>query len=174
MKRIAAIDERAFMWIASHHRTQPGRRLPKLFHSISKSADGHLYPVLLALMFFVDNTHGLLLFYTALVAYTLELPLYLMLRHIFKRPRPCNLIMYLEAFVVPGDKFSLPSGHTAAAFLMATIVGYLYPITIIPGFIWASAVGLSRIVLRVHFPIDVILGASLGATIALITIKVLE
>ncbi|MFT6267491.1 MAG: undecaprenyl-diphosphatase [Alphaproteobacteria bacterium] len=174
MKRIAAIDERAFIWIASHHSTQPGELLPRLFHWISKSADGHLYPVLLALMFFVDDTHGLLLLYTALMAYTLEVPLYLILKHIFKRPRPCDFIMHLEAFIVPGDKFSLPSGHTAAAFLMATIVCYFYPIAIIPSFIWASAVGLSRVVLRVHFPIDVMLGASLGVTVALVTIKVLE
>jgi len=174
MKRIAAIDERAFTWIVSHRNTQPGRPLPNIFRWVSKSADGHLYPVLLALMFFIDDTQGYVLLYTALMAYSFEVPLYLFLKHAFKRPRPCDFIMHLDAFLTPSDKFSLPSGHTAAAFLMVTIVSYFYPIALLPGMLWASAVGLSRIVLRVHFPIDVIIGAALGVSVATLTLLVLS
>jgi undecaprenyl-diphosphatase len=174
VKRIAILDERAFRLIISHPSTQHGKRLPKVMRWISKSADGHLYPVLLTFMFFIDDTHGYLLFYTALMAYSFEVPLYLFLKQLFKRPRPCDLLSNIDAFIVPADKFSLPSGHTAAAFLMATIVGYFYPLALIPAVIWASLVGMSRIVLRVHFPIDIIIGASLGFSVALISIKVLE
>ena len=172
MRRIAKIDEKAFTWIVSHHATQIGKLLPTSLKWVSKSADGHFYPVLLALMFFVDTTHGQLLLYTALLAYSFEVPLYLFLKHIFKRPRPCDFIEHLDSFIEPADKFSLPSGHTAAAFLMATIISSFYPVVIIPAFIWAFLVGMSRIVLRVHFPIDVILGALLGIASALSTLWV--
>jgi undecaprenyl-diphosphatase len=173
MKRIAAIDERAFTWFVSHHSTQPGKHLPNIFKWVSKSADGHLYPVLLALMFYADETHGSIFLYTALMAYSFEVPLYLFLKQLFKRPRPSDFIKHLDTFVEPADKFSLPSGHTAAAFLMATIVSYFYPLALIPVIIWASSVGLSRIVLRVHFPIDVMIGAVLGISVALLSIKAL-
>lgn len=174
VKRVARIDEKAFTWVVSHKSAQPGRLLPKLFRWISKTADGHLYPVILLTMFVLDDTHGAILVYTALMAYAFEVPLYLFMKTMFKRPRPCDFLLNLDAFIVPADKFSLPSGHTAAAFLMATIIGTFYPVALVPAMLWASMVGLSRIVLRVHFPLDVIIGAALGISVALSCIQVLD
>ena len=56
---------------------------------------------------------------------------------------------------------------------MVTIISLFYPIALIPGLIWALMVGISRVVLRVHFPLDVIIGAILGTSVALISFKVL-
>lgn len=130
--------------------------------------------MLLLAMFWLDNTYGYLLLYTAFVAYALELPLYIFLKKWFKRPRPCDFLLNLEAFVQPVDKFSLPSGHTAAAFLMATLVSYFYPVAMPFIFTWASLVGLSRVVLRVHYPMDVVAGAMLGTAVSLLSIQVLH
>lgn len=174
MEKIIRFDERAFKWIASLHCTQPGTRLPKLFKWISKSADGHLYPVLLLAMYIFDNTYGYLLLYTAVMAYAFELPIYLFLKQWFKRPRPKDLIRNLDTFVVPLDKFSLPSGHTTAAFLMASLISFFYPSFSIAAFTWASMVGMSRVVLRVHYPMDVVLGACLGVSVSLFSIQVLH
>jgi undecaprenyl-diphosphatase len=60
------------------------------------------------------------------------------------------------------DEFSFPSGHTAAAFLMATILGAFYPVMVAPGFIIATFVGVSRIYNGVHFPADVVVGSVIG------------
>ena len=174
MKQITELDERAFMWIVSHQYTQLGKKLPNIFRLISKTADGYLYPFILLGMFLVDDTYGYLLVYTAFMAYALEVPIYLLLKHVFKRPRPCDIKFKLHTFVVPADKFSLPSGHTAAAFLMATLVSFYYPEIAIFAFIWATAVGISRIVLRVHYPSDVLIGAALGVSISLLSIGTLH
>jgi PAP2 superfamily len=64
---------------------------------------------------------------------------------------------------------SFPSGHTIAAFSLATVFADRYP-----GHRWnawvayglASAVGFSRISLQSHHPSDVLAGAALGYTIA--------
>lgn len=174
MKRLTQLDERAFIWIVSHQYTQFGRKLPTWFRYISKSADGHLYPIVLLGLFYLDNNYGYLLIYTAIMAYALEVPIYLLLKHFFKRPRPCDLKFRIDTFIVPADKFSLPSGHTAAAFLMATLISFYYPSLAAFAFVWASLVGMSRIVLRVHYPSDVIIGACLGVCISALSIGVLH
>jgi membrane-associated phospholipid phosphatase len=64
---------------------------------------------------------------------------------------------------------SFPSGHTIAAFSIATVFAKRYPKP--RWFPWvayglAATVGFSRVSLQSHFPSDVFLGAVLGYTIA--------
>ncbi|MEG3765891.1 phosphatase PAP2 family protein, partial [Alteromonas sp. 14N.309.X.WAT.G.H12] len=94
---------------------------------LSKTGDGYLYFCIGLLLWVFEPQYGELFLYTALMAYALELPLYVVLKKMFKRPRPCDLLAGFTAHVTPSDKFSLPSGHTAAAFLMASIVSHFYP-----------------------------------------------
>jgi undecaprenyl-diphosphatase len=72
--------------------------------------------------------------------------------------------------IIPSDQFSFPSGHTSAAFVMATLIGYFFPLLILPAFAWAFLVGLSRIFLGVHYPTDILAGMAIGLFTALISI----
>lgn len=71
------------------------------------------------------------------------------------------------------DSSSFPSGHTTEAFALATSLCIAYPkwYVIAPSFIWASAVGYSRIDLGVHYPSDVLAGAILGSGSAYLSYK---
>ena len=60
------------------------------------------------------------------------------------------------------DDNSFPSGHAEAAFGTATYVAMLYPAAAVPALGAAGLVGLSRIYLGVHFPLDVSGGALVG------------
>lgn len=140
---------------------------------ISKTGDGYLYLIIAAMLWLFDPTHGELFIYVGVLAYAMELPLFVLLKKWFKRPRPEDLFVNFRAHIKPSDKFSLPSGHTAAAFLMAVILAYFYPFISALAFTWAALIGLSRVLLGVHYPSDIVAGAALGSTIGVFSLVVL-
>jgi undecaprenyl-diphosphatase len=62
--------------------------------------------------------------------------------------------------------FSFPSGHAAAGFAGALVLGAHAPAFAPVFYALAVAVSLSRVYLGVHYPSDVAFGAFLGASIA--------
>lgn len=133
---------------------------------ISASGDGPSY-LYLCIGLLLLHQQGEQLFDTVLAAFIIELPLYLILKHGIRRTRPCYQHWATEGATPgldfhPSDKFSLPSGHTAGAFVMATAIALVLPSMVWLAFGWAVLIGLSRIVLGVHYPLDIIAGALLG------------
>lgn len=63
---------------------------------------------------------------------------------------------------------SFPSNHTAVAFAMAYLVARLYPAwyNVVLLYSLAFLIGLSRVYLREHYPLDVVGGAALGTYVA--------
>jgi undecaprenyl-diphosphatase len=129
---------------------------------ISHSGNGYYYPALPLVMFFFDPEVALQFLLAALAAFALELPLYKLLKNCIKRDRPCEALTTVQRRTVPSDRFSFPSGHTAAAIVMATLVSCFIPILTLPVFAWALLVGFSRIFLGVHYPTDILAGIVIG------------
>lgn len=134
---------------------------------LSASGDGHLY-LYLSVGLMLAHSQGQALFNLMLVSFLVELPLYLLLKNSIRRTRPCHALVGFESGFEPSDRFSLPSGHTAAAFIMATSVAQIYPVAAPAAYLWALGVSCSRVALGVHYPLDIMAGASLGAGIALL------
>jgi undecaprenyl-diphosphatase len=81
------------------------------------------------------------------------------------RKRPCHIEPHCWATLLPPDRFSFPSGHSITAFAIAVSLGLFYP-AIFPGLLFlAVSVGLSRILLGMHFLTDVLAGAALGTVL---------
>ena len=89
-----------------------------------------------------------------------------------RRERPYNRYSDIDR-ATSAIGYSFPSGHTSTAFSTATSLSMVYPkwYVIAPSFVWASAVGYSRLHLGVHYPSDVIAGAVLGSGSAYLTYK---
>jgi membrane-associated phospholipid phosphatase len=66
------------------------------------------------------------------------------------------------------DYASLPSGHSTAAFAAAVAVGAVWPRTRPVMWIYAVLVAASRILIAAHYPSDVLAGAFVGISSALL------
>ncbi len=93
------------------------------------------------------------------------------LKELIQRPRPvaefASLItagkvhVHVVGAALTGNSF--PSGHTQVAFSAATYLSLALPRFCLPFILLATGVAVSRISMGVHFPLDVMAGALIGA-----------
>jgi undecaprenyl-diphosphatase len=161
-----------FTWLSN---VRINTLLTKIARYISKTADGSLYVLLTAVLW---KYYGFYSYFVQaiLLAFLIERPVYFILKNSFKRNRPTAALENFVSAVIPSDKFSFPSGHTSAAFMIATLISYFpQPFADLPLILllysWATLVGFSRVILGVHFPTDTLVGAILGISVALFSLK---
>lgn len=163
-------DLRLFAWLF-----RSGERLLLIqpARAVSHSGDGYLHVLIPLLLIAVGAQSAGELVLALSLALAMERPLYWVLKNILRRRRPEQLVPGFRSFIVASDRFSFPSGHSSAAFLLATCLFATHSAAALAMFVWAAAVGLSRVVLGVHFPGDIVAGASMGATTALVACSLL-
>ena len=96
------------------------------------------------------------------------------LKYSIDRLRPYEKYPGMVRPIEPPSSPSFPSGHTAAAFSLATSLSITYPkwYVIAPSALWACGVGYARINQGVHYPSDVLTGAVIGTGCAFLNIYV--
>ncbi|HEY2843040.1 MAG TPA: phosphatase PAP2 family protein, partial [Bryobacteraceae bacterium] len=147
-------------------------RPPKILRlwmlAATRCGDGGLWyalGLLIALYGGPRRFHALL---AAFLASAVGIALFVELKRIFRRPRPCALEPHCWAQLLPPDQFSFPSGHSITAFAIAAALSGFYP-QLRPGlFFCAASVAASRILLGMHFLSDVLAGALIGASLGLL------
>ncbi|MGB0783527.1 MAG: phosphatase PAP2 family protein [Marinomonas sp.] len=145
---------------------------PTLLENLTVFGDG-VFLLALVLLFSCRHIrfHWTVLFTTIVSAIVVNL-----LKDYFAMPRP-PAVLDPEAFNLLGRAYksrSFPSGHSMTAFLLATIcfcyVQNLYfKVSIM---MLAVLVGLSRVLIGVHWPADVLIGGSLGVVLGVAGVMV--
>ena len=161
------LDVTAYLWL---NRLQKNERFLRFVRLVSHSGDGYLYALLGVVVYFTTPLHYAEFIKVGLVAFLIEIPCFITLKALIKRDRPFVQLSNCDFAIQPSDKFSMPSGHTAAAFLMAGLVSLYYPEFGVLAYGWASLIGASRVLLGVHYPSDVLAGAALGSSSVLLSL----
>jgi len=154
-------------------RLQRSLAAARMARFLSRSGDGYLYVVLGLVFLLVDDSRGPLAARAMLLAFLIELPCFMALKAIIRRDRPFVSVADSTRVITPADTFSMPSGHTAAAFLMATLIAFFFSAILLPIYLWALLIGLSRVILGVHYPSDILAGAALGTSCAVLSLVLL-
>ena len=102
----------------------------------------------------------------AVLAAGAGITLFLRLKKLTGRKRPCAIEPHCWATLLPPDQFSFPSGHTITAFAVAVSVIQFYPALAVGLVFCAASVAASRVLLGMHFLSDVLAGAAIGTALA--------
>lgn len=140
-----------------------------VFGAISRAGDGVVWYAVMVLLPLIYGHTELLLVACLAVNGLACTALYKLLKGSTKRPRPCDVHAHLLTTVAPLDRFSFPSGHTLHAVAFTMLIGAVHPAWcwwMIP---FTTLVALSRLVLGLHYPSDVLAGAAIGGGISAIT-----
>jgi len=136
------------------------------FAAISRLGDGVFWYVLMTSLPFIYGLEAIVVsLHMALVSLA-GLIIYKWLKTSTVRVRPYRYNDDIFQNVAALDQFSFPSGHTLHAVSFSAVLLHYYPewgLLVIP---FATMVALSRVVLGLHYPSDVVIGAVLGFALA--------
>ena len=131
----------------------------------TRGGDGWLwYAMCAAVLLFggEDRWHAVS---AALLAGTVGVALFIWLKRVTGRSRPCAVEPHCWSTLLPPDQFSFPSGHTITAFAFATPLMAYYPDLGWGVGFCAFSIAASRILLGMHFLTDVLAGALIGSAL---------
>ncbi len=89
---------------------------------------------------------------------------------VYFRPRPYQVLGNAYLPVGRDESSSFPSGHSTRAFAIASVFTVLKGRKYAAVFVIAGGIALSRILVGVHFPFDIMGGAFLGITLGLLAV----
>ncbi|MGB7022875.1 MAG: phosphatase PAP2 family protein [Candidatus Acidiferrales bacterium] len=144
----------------------PAPRWFRLFMILAtRMGDGWLWYLAGAVLLLFGGTMRFAAFGSAGLAVLAGTTLFVLLKRVSHRKRPCEIEPHCWASILPPDQFSFPSGHSITAFALALVLGSFYPEFQVPLLVVAANIALSRIILGMHFLSDVLAGSAIGILI---------
>lgn len=161
--RMLDLDLRGCVYLNHFSHSQ---RVAWFFKGISRLGDGFFWYVMLALVWISQGLmYGLQILYLV-VGGSVGTGIYKFLKNKTTRPRPYQVHQVIVLGERPLDHFSFPSGHTLHAVMATITLGYVQPILVVLMLPFTLLVALSRMILGLHYPSDVLVGAFIGAIVA--------
>lgn len=142
-----------------------------LFRIISRLGDGVFWYTMMMAILLMQGKAGILPVLHMLLVGLVATMLYKWLKGKTLRPRPYEVHQDIWLTGRPLDRFSFPSGHTLHAVAFSVIAVFYYPVLFVVVVPFAFMVALSRVVLGLHYPSDVLVGALIGLVLSLLSIN---
>jgi undecaprenyl-diphosphatase len=144
----------------------------RFFRVTSRLGDGMAWYAMLAVLPLVFGPAAvgptLAMGVTALVC----IAIYKILKQTLVRERPFASHFQVKPVTKPLDRYSFPSGHTMHAVAFLVQLGFYFPSVMWLMLPFGLAVAVSRVVLGLHYPSDVLAGALVGWALASISLAV--
>jgi undecaprenyl-diphosphatase len=154
------------------NRTLRWRTVSPFFRVISNLGNGKFWYALMVILPLFHGHYGikaaLHMGLTALVT----LLVYKSVKGVTQRPRPGAVYEAIMQGTVALDEYSFPSGHTMHAVAFSVIAVSWFPalLPLLLGF--TVLIAISRVVLGLHYPTDVVLGALFGMLISQLSLLI--
>jgi len=136
------------------------------FALASRLGDGIAWYAMLVALPVVAGTDALPPAVHMAVTAVVAVALYKLIKGALGRERPYAAHARVLALVPALDRYSFPSGHTMHAVAFTVMLAHYFPALLVVAVPFAASVALSRVVLGLHYPTDVLAGALLGAGLA--------
>lgn len=147
-------------------RDRPGR----FFAAVSRLGDGWFWYALILMLPLLHGRFGALVSLHLVLTGVCCLLVYRWVKRSTSRPRPFHEMPGLIRREPPLDEFSFPSGHTLHAVGFTLVLASHLPLLAWLVLPFTLLVAVSRPVLGLHYPSDVLAGAVIGAAVAIVTI----
>ena len=138
----------------------------------SRLGDGVFWYTLMGVLLLEYQSAAIPAVFHMIVVGLLGTALYKFIKGKTLRPRPFNVYPAIVCVGKTLDQFSFPSGHTMHAVAFSIVAVAYFPVLLWIVAPFAALVALSRPILGLHYPSDVLAGAALGALIAGISLAV--
>lgn len=136
------------------------------FAVVSRLGDGVAWYTLLAVLPLVAGATALLPSLHMALTGLAGVAIYKALKQRLLRERPFHSHRGVRAVVSPLDRYSFPSGHTLHAVNFTVMLAHYHPPLLWLVVPFAASVAVSRVVLGLHYPSDVLAGGLLGWLLA--------
>ena len=140
---------------------------------VSRLGDGWMWYAVIVALPWLDHVNGTTCAIRMFAVGAVNLLIYKIIKRRIARPRPYRNCPGIRACGHPLDEFSFPSGHTLHSVAFALILVSYYPHWGIVVWPFTVLVAVSRVVLGLHYPSDVVVGAAVGALTAALSFNLL-
>ena len=174
------IERERYLWLARErsvalwmHRAAARAWVVRFLDTVSRIGDGWLWYAVIVCLPWAGGPVGTSASVRMIGVGMVNLVVYRIIKRWIARPRPFRTCPGIRACARSLDEFSFPSGHTLHSVAFSLILTVYYPMFAL--FVWPFTVlvAVSRIVLGLHYPSDVIVGALIGALTAAVSFNLL-
>jgi undecaprenyl-diphosphatase len=163
---LARIDTADYRLCRRLNRAASRSAIRRPFQIASRLGDGVVWYVLILLLPVIFGMPAVRAAIVMALTGLLGVMVYAVLKRVFVRERPFIRHRGISQAAAPLDRYSFPSGHTLHAVSFAWQASVHFPQLawwLVP---LAAMIAVSRLILGLHYPTDVLAGAFIGACIA--------